>query len=371
MSWLSWHEISERSASEAHLAIRNGDRNRALTLFGQAAETEAKAIEELDPAKTRTLGISAVSLVSLWFKAGELSYAEGSAMRWLLALERLPSFAVNQLRQLLQSIWISQTMQDAGVSFLPGQVIVSVKGGQTVIGGAPLDLIVEKVEVVQALFYRTIEYLKGIPHRRRGGPAVDVREACRPWLFQTQPGSYQFSVAVQEPRQPDFFNASGPRPEQIAEHFIAVLKATSEDPVGLLPEIIPAADYRTTFLKLARNLAPTEKTFGAIEIREAGETRPVVLLPETRTVINSALRPKAAKPDDTTENRELRGVLRALHLDKDWLELWVNGGLIRVSGLAEAVDDVIGPMVNKKVIVQAQVKPPSKRLTFLDIEFDE
>jgi hypothetical protein len=40
---------------------------------------------------------------------------------------------------------------------LPGQVFFSVKGGDVVTGGAPLDLIVEKVQTIQPIFYRTIE----------------------------------------------------------------------------------------------------------------------------------------------------------------------------------------------------------------------
>ncbi len=368
MSWLSWHEMSERFASNAHVAAREGGRDQASHLFRRAAEAEGKAIEELDPSKTRTLGITAVSVVALWFKANELIEAERAAMRWLTS-DRLPSFAIGQLRHLVQSIWIAQAMQNAGVSFIPGQVIVSVKGGQTVVGGAPLDLIIEKVEAVQALFYRTIEYLKGVPHRRRGGPAQEIREACRPWLFQTQPGSYQFSVAVQEPRQGDFFKEAGPRPEQVAEHFMSVLKATSEDPEGLLPDLIPAEDYRSTFLKLARNLAPTEKSFRAVEVREAREMSPVIFLPETRNAINSALRAKAPIDDKAAEIQELRGVLRALHLDKDWLVLWTDGKSVQVNGLADAVDDVIGPMVNRKVVVQVQRR--GRRLNFFDIEIDE
>jgi hypothetical protein len=368
MSWLSWHEMSERFASDAHVAGRRGDRSQALSLFRRAAEAESKALEELDHSKRRTLGITAVSTVSLWFKAEELSKAERVAMLWFTS-DQLPPFAVSQLRQLVQSIWTSQAMHDAGVSFIPGQVIVSVKGGQTVVGGAPLDLIVEKVEAVQALFYRTIEYLKGIPHRRRGGPAQEIREACRPWLFQTQPGSYQFSVAVQEPRQPDFFKEAGPRPEQVAEHFMSVLKATSEDPVGLMPELVPAEDYRSTFLKLARNLAPTERSFGAVEVREAGDLSPVILVPETRTTINSVLRHKGLAGDKATEAQELHGVLRALHLDKDWLVLSTDGGPVQINGLAEAVDDVIGPMVNRKVVVQVQRH--GRRLNFFDIEIEE
>lgn len=368
MSWVAWHEVSERAAADAHLAIRRGDRRSALALFHEAAEAECKALRELDPGKKRTLGITVVSAVSLWFKADELSRAEWTAMQWLSS-GQLPKFAARQLRELVQAIWTAEAMRNAGISFLPGQVIVSVKGGQTVPGGAPLDLIVEKVEAVQALFYRTIEYLKGVPHRHRGGPAPEIQEACRPWLFQAPPGSYQFSVAIQESRQSDFFKERGPHPEQVAEHFMAVLKASAEDPLVALPELVPAEDYRTTFLKLTRNLAPTGKVLGAVEIREAKEISPIVLDPDTRKAINATLKSAMPASEREAEQIELHGVLRALHLDKDWLELDVQGKSERVAGVAEEVDDIIGPMVNRKVIVYA--RRIRRRLHFISIEPDE
>lgn len=356
MSWLSWHEKSERLASDAHVCARRGERGRALRLFAEAAEAESRALDELDVAKTRTLGITTVSAVSLWFKARQFSRAEQLAHRWLSSL-KLPQFAVDQARSLLQAVWTAQAMGDASVSFLPGQVFVSVKGGQTVIGGAPLDLIVEKVQTVQALFYRTIEFMKNVPHRKHGAPSIDIQEACRPWLFQAPAGSYQFSVAIQEPRQPDFFRDAGPQPEQVAVHFMSILKASSEDPADQLPELVQSEEYRSTFLKLARNLAPTGKNFSQVEVRGADEIQGISLGPENRKVINRVLRPNAPKTGRQEETTvELRGVLRALNLEKDWLEVLVDGQIVHVDGLNEAVDDVIGPMVNRPVIVQAKRK---------------
>ena len=67
---------------------------------------------------------------------------------------------------------------------------MSVKGGEVVAGGAPLDLIIDKVQIVQSLFYRTAEHLKSLPLRKKGPPSKDIQEGCRPWLFQSVPGSY-------------------------------------------------------------------------------------------------------------------------------------------------------------------------------------
>ncbi len=370
MSWLSRHETSERLASDAHVSVRHGDQSRALALFADAAKAETEALQALDPGKTRTRGIIAVSAVSLWFKARHYEEAEQLALQWLSS-GRLPAFAAEQLQQLVQAIWTSKAMRRAGVAFLPGQVIVSVKGGLIITGGAPLDLIVEKVQTVQALFYRTVEFLKHLPHRKHGGPSLDIQQACRPWLLQAPPGSYQFSVAIQEPRQPDFFKDVGPNAQEVALHFMSILKASSDDPEIQLPELVPAEDYRGTFLKLARNLAPTGKNFSQVEVRGADDVHGIVLAPETRKSINRVLRPKSQTQGipGLEEPVELRGVLRGVHLDRDWLELLVDGNVVHVDGVSEAVDDVIGPMMNRPVIVQAN--RVRKRLRFVDIESEE
>lgn len=369
MSWLSWHEKSEKLASEAHQCLREGKLETATKLFEKAAKAETNALNDLDFTKTRTLGVTAVSAVSLWFKAQELSKAEETAFRWLSS-SSIPEFAREQLKNLVQTVWIKQAMQTAGVSFLPGQVTVSVKGGMTISGGAPLDLIVDKVQTVQAIFYRTIEFLKKLPHRMRGAPAQEIQEACRPWLFQALPGSYQFSVAVQEPTQADFFKESEPDAKQVADHFISILKASSENPEVELPKLIPAADYRNTFLKLTRNLAPTGKNFSQVDIKGAGDTQSISLLPEMRKEISRVLRPSRIDSTPAEEPVDVRGILRALHLERDWIDVLVEGEIVHITGLSETVDDTIGPMVNRLVVVHV-TKLKNGQLRFLDIEADD
>lgn len=370
MTWLSWHEKSERLASEAHVAARRGDLTRARSLFAEAAEAESMALGVADPSKSRTFGITAVSAVSLWLKGERLDEAEKVALK-SLSSNVLPAFASDELRLLLQAIWTERAKQEAGVAFVPGQVLVSVRGGEVVTGGAPLDLVVEKVQIVQALFYRTVEVLKGLPHRVRGGVDPSIRELCRPWLFQTVPGSYQFAVAIQEPKQAELFAPRGPNPEEIAGRFLAILRASAEDPEQELMNVVPDEEYRDTFLKLARNLAPTGKSFEEMEIRSAGDPRGIRLSADTRASMNRALGKRESDRGVHTQKQiqPMRGTLRALHLDRDWLELVVDGVSHRIKGLTETVDDVIGPMVNRRVVVQVLRLP--KGFRFLDIELDE
>lgn len=368
MTWAELHSESEQLAIEAQLALRARNSEQAIELYKRAAEIEQQALEQLDLSKIRTRGITAVSAVALWFKASEYSLAEQLGYS-MLADPHIPDFAREGLRNLVQAIWTESSKQKAGVKFVPGQVMVSVKGGEVVTGGAPLDLIVDKVQTIQSMFYRTIEFVNGVSHRRAGRPTKELQEACRPWLFQSAPGSYQFSVAIQKPQQADFFKQDI-EPERIAQHFLEIVSASSGDDTAELEKLVPDDTYRSTFLRLARNLTPTgkTKTFECIEFYGPGETRPVTLGVESRININQQLRKKPADQTTTDEvHEELRGILRALHLDKDWLDVVVDGVSMHVDGLQDTVDDVIGPMVNRSVIVRT-VRVSQKKRKFVDIE---
>lgn len=366
MTWSDLHAESEGLAIEAQLAMRVHNAGLAIELYKRAAEIEEQALRELDASKARTRGITAVSAVALWFKAGEYVLAERLAHS-ILADQGVPDFARDDLRNLVQAIWTESVKQKASVAFVPGQVMVSVKGGEVVTGGAPLDLIVDKVQTIQSIFYRTIEFLRGDSHRKSGRPSKELQEACRPWLFQSAPGSYQFSIAIQKPAQLDFFRQDF-EPERIAQHFLEIVSASSdEDPVAL-EHIVPDESYRSTFLKLARNLAPTGKMFDRIELRGSSETRPVSLGIESRGNINQQLRKKQSLQEVVNqEHEELRGILRAVHLDQDWLDVVIEDRSVHIEGLQDTVDDVIGPMVNRSVIVRA-VRISEKKLKFVDIE---
>ena len=368
MSWIEHHESSERLASQAEMAVRENRQDEALALYARAADAEERAIADLDRSKTRTFGVSAVSAAALHYKANRLARAEQAATR-SLGLDRLPAFARDQLRLLLQSIWSEQVRERAGARFARGQVLISVQGGEVVPGGAPLDLIADKMTTVRSIFHRTAEFLSGLEHRRRGAPSRDVQESCRPWLFQTASGGYQFAVAIQEEYQQNFLKPELRSPREVADCFLRILRVGIDDPEESFAEVVPPPDYRSTFLKLTRNLAPDGKICDRLEIRSPAESRPLSLDTDVRRNLGRVIR-KARQENDTPTARSerLRGVLRAVHLDKDWLELTAGSEHLRVDAVGEEVDDVIGPLVNRPVIVYASIVAGKRK--FVDIEAD-
>lgn len=169
MSWLVHHTRSEGYASQAEELRRRHESDRAAELYRLAAEAEANALNNLDPSKTRTLGITAFSAVSLYFKAQEFWQARKLAHTWL-ATDLLPPFAVEELEDLLQVIRFEESRVKSGIQFIEGEVIVSVKGGEVLYGAAPLELVLRKVDQISKIFYRTTEMLLDLPLRKRGGP---------------------------------------------------------------------------------------------------------------------------------------------------------------------------------------------------------
>jgi hypothetical protein len=171
--------------------------------------------------------------------------------------------------------------------------------------------------------------------------------------------------------------ATRPNVEQVTSMFFSVLRASVSDPDVELTSLVPNQGYREAFLNLSRNLAPTGKSFERLEIRDASvpALEPVVLEVMSRRNLNSALKKiRAPREQEASEEAvEVRGVLRGLHLDQDWLEVATGEEdpqkPTRIEQAGEVLDDVVGPMVNHRVVVTAIRR--KGRLIYRDIEADE
>lgn len=103
MAWDTFHGESERLASDAETRLRHGDPVVARALYRRAAEAEERALNALDPVKVRTRGITGVSALSLWYKAGEPGHVARLGER-LLADASLPRFAHVRVQELVDGV---------------------------------------------------------------------------------------------------------------------------------------------------------------------------------------------------------------------------------------------------------------------------
>ena len=367
MTWLEHHSQSERYAANAEVHARVGDELGAKDLYRLAAEAEQRALQEVKPDdRSRTYSITAVSAVALYFKAAQWPTAQTLAYR-TLGSGHLLKFAEQQIEELLAAIKMRQIgVSDAGV-------LVSAKGGEIVQGGAPLDLILKTVSGMKSLLYRTTEYMLGSPYRRGSQPSREIRDSYSPWILQAPPGSYQFKITVRQGMKsgmPVYDIA----PSRIIDKLLRIIDLCATAPFGGLPQEVPEEDYADTFLKLTRDLAPPKNgRFTQLDILSESTNRHIILRSDVRNAIMEAVQ---HRPTDVVvvpmldPLKEIRGVLRALHLDADWIEVVTHDGKSHtIDRAGDEIDDTIGSLVNKPVVVG--VSSSGTRLTLVNIEPDE
>ncbi len=372
MSWINAHRHSESLAFEAERCMRSGDKKKALAIYKEAAIAEADALLMIEPDKQKTIGITAVSAVALYFKAKELGLAEKLAIS-CLSKEGLPPFAQKELKTIVQTIWNEQIFSASGVEFVRGELLVGVAGGMVAVGAAPLELVHRKVEEVKNLFFRAVELLLDMPLRRHGAPAQEIREQFRPWIIQAPAGSYQFALRVERPQQMDLFPSATLEIEEVTHKLFEIVTVASTSPAENLENVIPREDYRECFIKQVRNLAPTGKTFERLTIKSTGnEDLPTAIFSkQSRKILTDSIKAKEKTDPNQKDftHKQLNGILRGVHLDKDWLEIIEEetGNTLRIHKAGDAIDDLVGPMVNHKVTVDVDISADGKHI-FKDIQ---
>ncbi len=364
------HLQSERMASEAEALLRAGATDAARDLYFQAARQEVDALNIVPPGQPRTQGILSVSAVSLFFKADALEEAEAHA--YSLLNRQLPAFARDQLRELLQVVWEEKALKAAGLRYTGETISVSLRGAEIGAGRAPLALVVDRIVGIHSLLYRITEWLGGFPFRTRGAPPDVVKEFCQPWGGEPQAGSYRFAIRFVQPVQLELIPS---RPINLSDlsrwffRFVRAVSPTALTPADSIQDLIPDTRYRHAILKLTRNIAPDGQRVKEIEfVSDTEQVRERALLNSgARIGIEDSL--TADEPAGTTDH--IDGVLRAVHLDSGWLAVVQESGNPQWCRIArDVLDDVIGPMLNRRVIVRGQWNRRGTQFDLGDIELD-
>jgi hypothetical protein len=187
-------------------------------------------------------------------------------------------------------------------------------------------------------------------------------------------GSYRFELQFEAPVQLDlplFEQQPTLSPDRLADAFFEVIDAVSSASPEDLSERIPDERYRVVLAKLVRNLVPDGRELTEVEIRrsQVGDRQAAVLRPELRKVITRRLASGAPSPKVEASRT---GVLRALHLDQGWIMLAEKGEANKYR-IAEGriFDDVVGPLVNRRVTVDGYGRGRNFVVTDIQLETDE
>jgi hypothetical protein len=364
------HANSERLASEAQLALRAGERQRAWSLYARAGALEGSALDSVPPEKQRTRGILAVSSASLFYKAREWVAAERIIFR-CLADTAFPRKFAKDLRDLLEVVWDERVLAEEQHAQYSGDgFVVSMRGGLVGFGSSPLDQFLHTFDGLRNLFYRVTEWVNGVAFRKKGLPSEEIRELFKARTTQPSPGSFRFRIRLVEPQQLQLFDKPLVEPAEIAGTlFEFVARAAAGDERGL-EQVVADREYRTAMLKLLRNVSPDGKRLNEIQLHREGELQESVsVFANVRQHIRDSLGKLSPAPPQA---ETFVGTLRALDLDKQFIDLIPVRGEQRERFYSSEVilDDVVGPMVNQRVMVTGIVPYRGKKV-FRDIELQE
>lgn len=118
VAWAAPHRASELLAERAHAARRDGLVSEAEDLFRQAAGIEEVALAQVGDDKPRTIGILAVSAVSLWVKGKDNKRALLVA-HLCLSNPELPDHERAQLDDAVFDIYAQRRRSDAAAGPKP------------------------------------------------------------------------------------------------------------------------------------------------------------------------------------------------------------------------------------------------------------
>lgn len=360
------HREAEALAAEAAGALAEGRSQEGVDLYLRAALLEETALSQVPETKVRTRSILSVSVASLLYKAGLFQKAERRIYQ-MLGSTSLEEWAERQLRELLQvvldeAVVVTNLRQRySGESFT-----VALRGGEIGSGTGPLDLILEKGAAFRSLIWRFAEWIGDYPLRLSGNPPKELTSLIQSRASEPAIGSYRLQIRLTEPLQLDMFDAPKVQPKEVSDAMFDFLSIVNKGTAQQLEGFVRQPDYRRALLELVRNVAPSGKRITEIGIyRQKPDSIQAVYLTDALSKRIRDFLPRRPR-DQKKPRRELKGVLRALHLDRHWLEITKeNGEPERCDTVHHMLDDVVGPMVNRCVIVSGTVQQRRGRETLL------
>lgn len=364
------HTAAQDLSARAAAVLAEGRAQEAQRLFADAARHEAAALASVPSDRIRTRSVLSVSVASLLYKGVELDEAERAIFSYLAPAD-LEAWADTELRELLYVVADERVLMTSLTRRYSGESItVSLRGGEIGAGTGPLDLILEKAGGFRSLLYRMAEWVGQFPLRHQGPPPRELQDLVQARATEAAAGSYRLEIRLTEPVQPNLFEPPRVPPTELSDRLFDFLQRLTTGTSGDLEGLVPQSDYRKALLQLTRNIVP-----GGKRIREVGIYRKkldrlesVDLTDALRLRIREAIPRQESSPEEHTS---VRGTLRALHLDKNWLELALqDGSHVTCDTLPEMLDDVVGPMVNRHVLVTGarRQKRGKERLRVSEIE---
>lgn len=353
---MSKYDDSQVCISMANRYLMEGNTNEARASFKSAADIQWEFVESLADDKVKTRSIYGLSAASLYYRAHELAMAEHVAF-YILSKTDIEPYCKTKLKDLLSMIWDEQLLTNIGEQNPSTSLELVLRQGRIGYGRAPVDIVERFVRSILSFGQRVASWMAGISYTSKENKQMG--EMYRAYETPAIASSYKMSICYTQPAQlslefPEHIK-NPPTPNELVKQMMVIMRYIHNDDIDGYESLINDAYYRLVFTKLLRNIMPNGKDVGEVELRCQGEEKEkaVILVPYNKQAIDNVISiTKSKMPSGQIEvNTQKMGILRAVDLDNGTLRLDTDSGKIPVTKTDTIPDDVIGPMLNKRVKV--------------------
>ncbi|MBI1765666.1 MAG: hypothetical protein HYR56_30045 [Acidobacteria bacterium] len=260
-----------------------GEEERAKSLFVEALKLEKQAAlllpntKEAEPSRS----ILFRSAASLAYNAGDYETAD-----WLIAngLAGFPPPEIKEeLKNLYEDVNFMRHLAVSGISLSNDKWLMTIWGDATGRGRTLVEHLVQRVEKVNVMFYRTVERLLKKPYRVNGGVSKELKEQYALFVDAFAPASFAISFQIgsldlQQSLFPDE-QKSVLEPGRIIGEMMECMEIFEGPSPEKLKERIDDEVYYENFVGLVKQLAPDGEAVKLVGFKsiQAGKEKPVTL----------------------------------------------------------------------------------------------
>jgi hypothetical protein len=252
---------SQEKSFLAELAWKKGDRNLALKLFEEAAESEERAALTVSGQK-KLKSILSVSAISLWIKSQRYDKAESLAYECLALKSEYSEEGISEIKSYLEQIWRDKDFVNLLQSgFFP--IEVKLEGGRIKKGLAPASIVRERQDCVVSLLSRINEYQLQIPFRQNR--KSKEQSEISPEIYEGPAVAASYGIRLFVSSKQNLQNAGKKNTERLVAKFLEITNLVHQCPQDL-SKLVNDTFYRQSILEDFKNISPEGEKVERVQI---------------------------------------------------------------------------------------------------------
>ena len=375
MDIVELHNKAMEVSDTADMCLRSGDKDKAQNLYKEAfyLERDASSMAIQQNVGEPTESVLIKSAAFLAFDAQ--LYRESEKMVGFALSRDLPDGIAEEMRDLLENIHFARHLQLKGVTLSDNEIQISVAGRGVAHGMAREDDVNDRIATLKKLAIRTTERSKGVPFRRSGQPAKDIKDSCESYLSVARAASFAVTIRLGQTAtnsiSPEFPSQANALVDDIATN----LSLANAGDLTSLQDRIKDPSYFENFVSLAKEFAPDgdDVILVGITYMKDGKELPIQLTRQKREFkpiidevhsICNVIRGEQIKAETRTD--QITGTLSAADSTAEKLIILADKAKINVS-VPDGLTDIVRKYFDETVTVTVRQEGEKRTLLSIDL----